>query len=184
MATAITQQEAIDLDSIEEDARRRIVELTEHRKRLSLDALGDDDAKRELATVESELVSAERLLEQAKLAGDERERRDQETRQQAEQKQQAAGQRRVEKLRPEKVKAEQAIDLAFAAAAQAVVSLLGTDADFARASKQAGHGQSGRDLTGPRVGGAWKFHFGAADIPHNLIDLPPGPAAPLAPEEN
>lgn len=64
-----------DIDAIEQDARSRADELREQRSRLSLDALTDQAAADELANVESELRSAEGVVDQTDRARAEVERR-------------------------------------------------------------------------------------------------------------
>jgi hypothetical protein len=66
-----------DLTAIEQDAHARMAKLGEARARLALDALaGDEDAKAELANVESELVATIAELQHADLARSEQERRE------------------------------------------------------------------------------------------------------------
>jgi Fic family protein len=178
------QQASPDLSMIEQDARRRIEELTEARQRLSLDAITDEDAKRELANVESEIAGAERLLEQTQLAADERQRRLREAEQAAAEKVRASVEHRAARLQPEVVKSERSVDLAFAAAAQAVASFLQTQGELDGALRETGgRGQTGHDLTPSRLEGSLKHHFAAAGVPPRLLDLgPTRTSGPLAPE--
>jgi hypothetical protein len=181
-ATAVRQEnEVIDLDVLEGDARRRIGELMEVRQRLSLDALTDEDAQRELANVESELAATEGELQRVDLARTESGRRVQEAEREAEAKRQAAAERRVAKLKPEVLKAEQAVDAAFAAAGGAVASFLGVQGELLQAA--GGRGQAGNDLTPSRLEGSLHHHFAAAGVPPRLLDLgPTRTSGPLAPE--
>ncbi len=87
------------LDAVEADARRRIVELEAARQRLALPAVsGDAEAARELASVESELTAARAQVEHAELARVERGRREAEARETAEREAQAAALADAEKL--------------------------------------------------------------------------------------
>jgi hypothetical protein len=84
------EPEVPTLDTMEADAHRRIVVLTEQRKRLSFDALTDEDVRLELSNVEAEIEAAETELERIALARVEEKRRE---------PLEAAERRKVEKAR-------------------------------------------------------------------------------------
>src|ERR1035437_6597985 len=75
MTTATATEQTVDLEALEEDAKRTLGELTEARARLSLDALTDATVAAELENVESEIRSCEQALERAQLAHTEQGRR-------------------------------------------------------------------------------------------------------------
>jgi hypothetical protein len=85
MATQVVKDEQeLNLDAIESDARQRIAELTEQHARLALDSLSDERLAAEVADIESEVVVAEAELRRVAVARIEAERREREARERAE----------------------------------------------------------------------------------------------------
>lgn len=107
-------------DPIADEARCRIAELTVERQRLSLDALTDDKARTELASVEAELAGAEAELERAGLARTEAQRRDRKQVEQAERKAIAAAMQRADELQAERSVAWAKVEKSVSSFAQAL----------------------------------------------------------------
>lgn len=179
MTTAtITQQP--DLETLAADAERHLEELRAARQRLSLDALSDPVGAeaQELRGVEDEIASAERVLEQARLAGGERLRRDAEARDQAEGKLREQAERRVQRLRADVPKLEEKVDAAMRSLGEAMAEycvLLERISGELRAS-----GERGEPLQPWILTGALAYHLGETNT-RDLLDLGPvaGTARPL-----
>jgi hypothetical protein len=187
-ATVNKQEQSPDLDAIEEDARRRIGELTEARGRLSLDAIGDEAARQELANVESELAAAEGELQRVELARTEFGRREQEAQHQVEEKRQRAAQRRADTLERELAKDAAAVDEGAQLFATALAAFIAREGELQRELRLAGNGPSVVHTSSSRFEAALKNALGNAGVP-GAIDLPPtpgvpGPLAPTAKKRN
>ena len=118
---AVTQSESVE--ALAADARRRIQELAEARQRLASDAISDEDARQELANVESELAAADAELERMSLARAEGERRDVEARERAEAKRRAAALECARTLQSQREAAALKVDRGAKALAEALTEL-------------------------------------------------------------
>ena len=121
----MVEREVVDLDALERDASARIEALSDARQRLSLDAIGDgeDDARQELANVESELAAAEGELQRVELARREGERRADEAHREAEEQRRQGALDRSRELQGQREAAGRKVDKAFAAAGRALAEL-------------------------------------------------------------
>jgi len=174
MTTATATPTTPDLVTLAADAERRLKELRPARQRLSLDALADPAGAEalELASIEDEIAAAERLLDQARLAEDERAHREQEAQRLSEEAARADGQRKAERLAISVVKAEGKVDAGFATAAGAVAALADVRAEWQAAMVQAGERPQPDHLLGSRLESALAFALAAVGQ-GRAIDLPP-----------
>lgn len=108
------------LGGIERDARQRVTELEDARRRLAPEALTDGDVARELSQIEDELAAAERALERVPAARRELTRRDAEARSAERQQQRANVLAEIAESDVQRRKLASTIDAAFAKAAKAL----------------------------------------------------------------
>lgn len=144
--TTATHTTTPDLQALARDAERRLVELREQRARLSLDALTDPEGAegQELASVESETAAAERQLAHARLAGEERDRRESEAREHAEREQRQQGYERAQALQRDREAAAGKIDRGAKALAGALAVFDCVVREQDEALKQAGRREGTR----------------------------------------
>jgi hypothetical protein len=172
MSTATTD---INIETVANEARERLIELREQRRRLSLDALGGDAQQQQaLADVESQIAAAERQLEQAGLAGEEQTRREREAAEQAAQTAREQAARRAAKLQGQLPKSEQSIDAAMATLAGALAAHEDLTRRLAHELRDAGHDRPRVALEQRRAQLAFAYHLGAAGQHRALgeLDLP------------
>jgi len=170
-----------ELTLLATDAERRLVELREQQQRLSLDALTDEDARQELANVESEISAADAELARIPLAREERQRRDAEAQAQAEAEALSKARERERKLRRQLQEAGRRCDEAMAAAAEAIATysdVFLTHHESAVASGERPWGRGGSPS--PAIAGAMRHHLARAGSGRMVNLADPAPERPLA----
>jgi chromosome segregation ATPase len=111
-----------DLDGIEQGITERLGELREQRQRLSLDALTNSKAAKELEDVEGRIVGVQAELDRVGLARAERERRELDARQAEVDDRQRAAMTAARELQVDREKAAKAVDRATNAYVDAIAS--------------------------------------------------------------
>lgn len=169
-AIAVTDQ-TVDLEALEEDAKRTLGELTEARARLALDALTDATVAAELEDVESEIRSCEQALERAQLAHTEKARRASEAAEKAAREAREAAAARVAELTAELQTAGAEVDAAFAVVCRTVEKWLALGEARDRESVAAGSrpGANAHALRAIALDGA--FRFGIRALPMGVLGL-------------
>ncbi len=149
----------IDPAALAVDAEDRLRQLREQRQRLALDALVDPMVAAELADVEAEIATAERAIERAMLAGQEKDRRQHEAAENAAREAREAAAARVVELTAALESAGRRVDAAFSEAATAVLEWLALGEERDRNSVAAGRrpGANAHALRAIQLDGAFRF---------------------------
>jgi hypothetical protein len=179
MSTTITATTTLDiaqLDRLASDAQGRLAELETDEARLSLDALTDEDAARELKNVQSERASALAAIRQAEMARAERDRREIEAAEAAEQERVAACIARARELQPQIEKSISVFDKKLLEAAKAL-------ADYCEMSTEQQQELSRAGERPPRMpqwagNGAIAYALGLASVPRGIVGLEAIPTRP------
>jgi hypothetical protein len=169
--TTATEQTAVDLEALGRDAEARLAELRPQVQRLSLDALTDPRIASELDDIRSEIASAERAVEQVRLAHTEKGRRASEAAAEAAREARVVAAARVAELSAELQTAGAEVDAAFAVVCRTVEKWLALGEARDRESVAAGRrpGANAHALRAIQLDGA--FRFGTRRLPMGVLGL-------------
>jgi hypothetical protein len=178
MTTATATEQTVDLEALEEDAKRTLGELTEARARLSLDALTDATVAAELENVESEIRSCEQALERAQLAHTEQGRRALEAAEKAAREARERAMERAQALQADRERGAAAVDVALIKLAQRVSAWLVTCDEQDRQLQAAGRRPAQRAARDRSLALDAAFIDAMRAVPRGILQLDVGGWAP------
>jgi hypothetical protein len=177
MTTATATEQTVDLEALEEDAKRTLGELTEARARLALDALTDATVAAELEAVESEMRSCQDALERAQLAHGEQGRRAAAAAAEAAREARERAMERAQALQADRERAAVAVDEALGELARSVGAWLSTCDAQDVALEQSGRRPVAVHARGRALALEAAFAFAMRPMPRGILQLE-GPVSP------
>jgi hypothetical protein len=178
-----TTEPPVSLDAMQADTETRLAELRQRRQELSLDALTDQGVAKRLATVESDIATAESALERVGLARAEGQRRELQARSEAEAERRANALQQARALQSEREKGAAAVDAAAKAFAEKLAAwdqITTRQESALRVAGRTGYAGSAVRPQPWMVECAVQHHLSAAGCPRGVMRLGsfmPGPGA-------